>query len=237
MDELDRMRAAYDQLDRYASLVAHDLQAPARRIISFAQLLEDELGQVSQDALDYLGYIKRGAGELADLTAALLEFCRIEPELGPLRDVDLEAALAGVLDELAPEVAASGAVVESGGLPAVLATQALVRSVLRHLLTNALRHHGGTPPRVELTALGSRASDGSPTVRLSVRDHGPGIPRGDRMRAFEPLQRLGGPPSSSSGIGLAVVQRAVHTLGGRVWFEDPPLPDNGIVVVVELPAA
>jgi two-component system osmolarity sensor histidine kinase EnvZ len=104
-----------------------------------------------------------------------------------------------------------------------------LQRLLDNLLDNALRH-GAPPVEVILARAG-------PALRLSVRDHGPGIAPADRARALEafaqiePARATGG----SCGLGLAIVQRIAGAAGGRLTLEDTP--GGGLTAVVELPLA
>jgi signal transduction histidine kinase len=83
--------------------------------------------------------------------------------------------------------------------------------------------------------LGAEREDGF--VRITVDDRGPGIPRAERERVFEPYERLMRDESSErtgSGLGLAVVEYIASASGGRVWLDDSP--QGGTRAVLELPA-
>ena len=79
-----------------------------------------------------------------------------------------------------------------------------------------------TPPRERSAARRPWRQDimpGTPGVLLYVADSGPGVPAEDRERVFDPFYTTK-PPGRGTGLGLAVVQRSVHELGGVVWVEE-----------------
>jgi len=104
--------------------------------------------------------------------------------------------------------------------------------VVANLLSNAIKF---SPPGADVVvAIESRGEQ----VRITVRDHGPGIPEEFKSRMFEKFaqadssnQRQGG----GTGLGLSIVKQIVLRLGGEVGFSDPP--GGGTVFHVDLPRA
>jgi signal transduction histidine kinase len=104
--------------------------------------------------------------------------------------------------------------------------------VLLNLLDNAAKYG----PRGQTVRVGMCIRAFS--ARLSVADQGPGVPREERTRIWQPYRRLQrdvDAASGGSGIGLAVVRDLVEAHGGRVWVEDGD--GGGARFVVELPGA
>jgi two-component system sensor histidine kinase KdpD len=106
---------------------------------------------------------------------------------------------------------------EKPGLPLVLADRERIADVLTNLLDNADKYSPpGQPIEVNV-----RADDDAVTV--SVRDHGPGLPRGDLERVFDKFYRTDSSDSQSAygyGLGLYVCRRLVEAQGGRIWAEN-----------------
>lgn len=104
----------------------------------------------------------------------------------------------------------------------------LLTRLVRNLIQNALRH-GAPPVEVEV------AGDGV-TVRLSVRDHGAGVPEGERSRVFEPFYRPSGRSETAGGwgLGLSLVRQIARHHGATLRYEAPA--DGGARFVVEFPA-
>lgn len=108
----------------------------------------------------------------------------------------------------------------------------LLRQALVNLVDNALKY-GVLGQQIQLGA--ERSAN---VVRLSVDDHGPGVPVEERTRVFEPYERLFRDRTSErtgSGLGLAVVREIASLLNGRAWLEDAP--GGGTRAVIELPIA
>ena len=107
---------------------------------------------------------------------------------------------------------------------------ALLERVIANLVENALKWSPAEiPVRVEAGAVQDR-------VDLRIVDHGPGIPRSERDRVFQPFQRLGDLDRGTGvGLGLAVARGFVAAMGGELELEDTP--DGGTTAIVTLKAA
>ena len=108
------------------------------------------------------------------------------------------------------------------------------RNALRQILLNLLDNAAKYGPSSQTITVGSQIV--GDRARIWVEDEGPGIPREDRVRVWEPYVRLNRDAESStggSGIGLSVVRELVVLHGGRTRAESAP--GGGARVVVELP--
>ena len=110
------------------------------------------------------------------------------------------------------------------------ADRALLRSILTNLLENALKYrHPRRPARIQLTT--ERTDD---EVRVRVRDNGPGIPAEHRERIFRLFERLHSEESHpGTGMGLAVVRKAMNLIGGQVTVHDHDGP--GVTFLLRFP--
>jgi signal transduction histidine kinase len=163
----------------------------------------------------------------------LLEYSRSERRALQRARVDLAALVDDVVKGLAEAIASAGAVMIVALPPAsLLADPEGVAQVVRNLVENALKFsRGQAPPRVEI---GARVDGASCT--LSVRDNGVGFDMQYHERIFEIFQRLHRAEDyPGTGIGLALVHKAVSRMGGRVWAESAP--GHGATFFVELPLA
>ncbi len=81
-------------------------------------------------------------------------------------------------------------------------------------------------------------ADAAGRARITVRDHGPGVPAEALNDIFSPFYRVGTARERSSGgvgLGLSIAQRAVALHGGTIRAENAP--DGGLVVTIDMPAA
>jgi PAS domain S-box-containing protein len=224
------------ELDSFASTVAHDLRAPLRIMKGFSELLlEDYSGKV----LDAAGQecarkIDQASVRMSRLVDDLLAYSRLARADVPIHSVDLDAAVAETLKNMAEEIRGSKAeMTVERPLGRVLGHGGFLGQVLGNLLGNALKFvPPGAAPRVRLRT--TPAPDGR--LRLWVEDNGIGIALEYHDRIFNVFERLHRPDQyPGTGLGLAIVRRAVDRMGGEVGVES--VPDQGSRFWIELPKA
>lgn len=218
----ERLARSNQELDRFASVAAHDLQEPLRTISGFAGLLrERHADALDPTAQDYLAHIGGAVERMSRLVDDLLGYARAaEPPLGAasssseVEPVVLADAVGAVLEELQATIEARGAEVEVD-VPAdarVRAERRDVEAALRNLLSNAVKFAAADDPRVSVTA---ELMGGA--YRVTVLDNGIGIDPADRPRLFVPFARLHSASEyEGTGLGLAIAQRVVERNGGAI---------------------
>lgn len=221
---LDELEASHAELERsnrdlgeMASIAAHDLKSPLTTIGGYANLLLN-LPSVRSDpeALGYVERIDAGVGRLSALIDDLLAFSQLgsgyEPEL-----VDTAALVADVLDGLAADVAAAGAVVTIGEIPDVNGDAMQLQQLFQNLLGNAMKFRQ-PERRVEVGVTAERAGE---WCVFAVADNGIGIEPRHRDYVFKMFQRVQrGGDQPGTGIGLAICRRIIENHGGRIWIDE-----------------
>jgi signal transduction histidine kinase len=201
--------------------LVHDLRAPLRAMQGFTSLLLQEYGgHLDARAENYAHRICDSATRMDRLITDLLEFGNVGHM--PLRtsEVSLADAIESARDELKKAIRATDAeITVEGPLPKVLGNAGVLQKVFRHLLSNALTFTvNSVAPRIKIWA--EQADD---LIRVFVKDNGMGIPEEYRDRIFGIFERLHSDQSyPGTGIGLAIVSKAVERMDGRVGFESQP---------------
>lgn len=205
-------------LQSFAYSVAHDLRAPLRALQGFSQaLLEDYAPQLDSVAHDYVQRIDRAAQRMDELMQDILNYCRLDSIDISAQPLDLEQVVDEVLSLQEEALRNSAAeVVVQRPLPRVLGHHAILVQVLTNLLSNAIKFVApGVGPVLRFTAE-SRPG----CVRLWLADNGLGIAAEHHARIFMIFERLHGVENyPGTGIGLAIVQKGVTRMGGRVGVE------------------
>ncbi len=201
--------------------VSHDLRTPLASIkASSSTLLADDL-HLDDDTVHQLHQtIDEEVDRLNEIVSNLLAMSRLQ--VGALQlaysEVGIDEIVGRALVSLGDR--AGGVVVDvPDSLPRVRVDPALAERALANVLDNAL---AWSPPeqavRVEAAVVGDR-------VMLRVIDRGPGIPRADRDRVFQPFQRFGDTRTrvgAGVGLGLAVARGFTEAIGGELHLEDTP---------------
>jgi signal transduction histidine kinase len=217
LDERTRdLERSNDDLEQYAQMASHDLQAPLATIDLYLKLIQRRLPDASQEEIEGLLAGVGGSTErMRSLVRDLLQLARVgrgEPSREPL---DAHSVLDQALEDLAGPITDKGADVVSGPLPAVRGDRGQLCQLFQNLVGNAIKFSDSGAPRVVVTAA---VEDGQ--ARFAVRDNGIGIDPKHAERIFQPFQRLHGEERyEGTGIGLAICQRIVAHHGGRIWAE------------------
>ena len=237
--ELERanrsLETANQDLEAFSYSVSHDLRAPLRHVIGFAQMLEEHAREAVDDrGRRYLQTITDSANRMARLIDDLLAFSRLGRGTLTKSRVDLTALVHEVRAEVTAHEAAPGRVVQwrVDDLGEVQADPVLLRQVLVNLLSNALKY---SAPRdqAEISVATDVGDDGA--VVVVVRDNGVGFDPRYKERLFSVFQRLHRADEfPGTGVGLANVKRIVQRHGGRVWAESEP--NRGATFYFSLPA-
>lgn len=209
------------ELEAYTYSVSHDLRAPLRAIIGFAAAMNEDRGATLDETnRDYLAQIIRGAEQMDALIKDLLTLSRLRQEEHAIDLVDSEGIVRETLAEMASETGRRNATIEvEYPLPRVLANRTLLRQAVRNLVGNATKFVApGVAPRVRIFA-----ESRDDRFRFWVEDNGIGIAPADQERIFVPFERLHGVERyAGTGIGLAIVRKAVLNMGGAVGVESQP---------------
>jgi len=213
-----RLEAVNETLETFSYSVSHDLRAPLRHIMAFAEVLQQEAGpSLTLEHFNYLTAISRSAKRMGDLIDALLTFSRTgRVELQTTR-VDTGQLVKDVLEDFQAETTARNIAWTLHPLPSVQADQALLRMVLVNLISNAVKFSGArADSKIEI---GCMASENDEAI-LFIRDNGVGFDEKYAGKLFGVFQRLHGQSEfEGTGIGLANVQRIVNRHGGRAWAQ------------------
>ncbi|MCM2339994.1 ATP-binding protein [Rhodoferax sp.] len=227
-----QLTQANQELDTFAYSVSHDLKSPLRGIDGYSALLQEECAaQLSADGRLFVDNIRQGARQMTTLIDDLLAYSRMERRTLRSVPLPLRELVQAVLAEQSRQIDQQGAEVRIE-MPAlvVLADRDGVALVLRNLLENALKFSGNAkPPLVEIGA-----RDEGDACTLWVRDNGIGFDMQFHDRIFDIFQRLQRAEDyPGTGIGLALVSKAVTRMGGRVWAQSAP--GAGATLYVSLP--
>jgi signal transduction histidine kinase len=233
-----QLSASMTELEAFAYSLAHDLRAPVRAIHGFTQFaLEMSREEVGPSAAELLRRVVKAATRMDSLIQDVLNLTNVIQRPIALAAVDADALVRALVDER-PELSLPRAEIriESPLLP-VVAHEATLSQCLTNLLSNAVKFvELGVVPRVRVWSEELTTAATDPMVRLWVEDEGIGIAAKDRERIFEIFQRLNSSPRyEGSGIGLAIVRKAVERMGGRCGVDSAP--GKGSRFWLELPKA
>ncbi len=231
---LSELARTNSELEQFAYISSHDLKEPIRMVSQFAGLLQGRLaGRLSAEETRFLQRVVGGAARMHQLVEDLLEYTRVDRDAQRLESVDLAQVVRQALEILSPAIQESGATVEFSALPQVPATRSTMVQLFQNLIANAVKFRGRDAPRIAITATDEPEQA---AWRISVRDNGIGIDKGQHTRIFGVFQRLHTREEyPGTGIGLSICKKIIERLGGRIWVESEP--GQGATFNLRLPKA
>ncbi|PKN57819.1 MAG: hypothetical protein CVU56_08905 [Deltaproteobacteria bacterium HGW-Deltaproteobacteria-14] len=206
---------------QFAASAAHELRTPLAGVRMYGEMLAEGLGNPDRQRT-YARRVAAEADRLGRVVSNVLDFTRLERgnlAVAP-RPGDLGAAVTEIVQRIAPTLASHGATIaatlEPGALDARFDRDA-VAQIVSNLVDNAEKYTRAAADRAILVHV-ARAPGG---VRVSVRDHGEGIPPAQRRRLFRAFSRGGGADQPAGlGLGLALTRALVEAQRGRVDYRD-----------------
>ena len=208
------LRRSNQDLDQFAYIASHDLKAPLRAIDHLSTWLLEDVGHLLPDrSHEHLEKMRSRIKRMEGLLDDLLTYSRAGRFRGEAALVDMSEVVARVIETVSPPEGFTVHV--DGELPMLYTYSAPLETVLRNLVNNAIKHHDQPNGTIRISA---RAMD--EMVEFAVSDDGPGIDPAFHDRIFQMFQTLRPRDQvEGSGMGLAVVDKIVTSVGGTVKLE------------------
>ena len=225
---LDRLQAAFDDLEQLTSHASHELRTSLAVIKAHLELglsNEADLRREARAALAAADRLAQWAGDALALSARTLA----EPAV---TSVDLALLAAEVVDEYSRPGRKLTLDIPPEGVPPARGNEAWLRRALANLVDNAFKYG---PPEGPVEVKVEQRFD---AVIASVTDHGPGIPEAEQDRIWERHYRGLSARSGSKdgrGLGLALVKQAAEAAGGTAWVTSRP--GEGSTFFISIPVA
>jgi PAS domain S-box-containing protein len=207
------------ELELFSYSLTHDMRAPLRSIRSFVEIVleqnRERLGSAGVELLERaVGSVKR----MDRLILELLQFTRMSRSPVTMEPVDLERLIAGIIHERVEFQPPNANIEINRPLFRISGNEASLTQCLTNLLDNAVKFvPRGVTPYVRIST--ERNEQG---VRLWIEDNGIGIEKESRQRLFQLFQRVHKNSYPGTGIGLAIVRKAVERTHGQVGVESEP---------------
>ena len=202
------------ELKAFTYTVSHDLRAPLRAMQGFAQALkEDYASQLDDMGHEYAQRIVGAAHQMDGLILDLLAYSQLSRSDIRVVPVSLDLAINEAIADLQPLIDQQQAKISVEAMPKALGSYRIFVQVFTNLLSNAIKFvPDNVQPNIQISC-----EEQTDKVRIWVKDNGLGIDLAHQQRIFSVFERLHGIESyAGTGIGLAIVKKAVVRMGGDV---------------------
>lgn len=227
-----KLERSNQDLEHFATMTSHDLQAPLRKVMMFSDILKTQGGEaLSEEGRDYIERMQRATKRMQELINDLLALSRVNRKGHPFGPTDLNKVVAEALEELEASIHETGGQIDIiEPLPSIEADSRQLQQVFLNLIGNALKFHKkGQRPVI---AVSSEVQ--GDTCRIVVQDNGIGFKPEEAERIFGAFERLHGQEYyPGTGVGLAIVQKIIERHHGRVTAMGEP--DQGATFILDLP--
>ncbi|MDX9845528.1 MAG: histidine kinase N-terminal 7TM domain-containing protein [Tenuifilaceae bacterium] len=218
----DDLIKANAEKDKFFSIIAHDLKGPFQGFIGLTELMSGGMGNIDEQTMQEIASsINVSAKNLYELLDNLLNWSMIQR--GYKRFNPQKVLLSSVVDEVddifAPQIASKSIFYKSSidSTTSVLADRESLKTILRNLLSNALKftlHHGTITLSSQLVGKGF--------TQVTVSDSGIGMPDSIKSNLFSistKVSRPGTDKEPSTGLGLILCKELVEKHGGKIWVD------------------
>lgn len=234
-----KLEVSNHELQEFASVAAHDLQEPLRKIQSFSDRVQIKAKDVlSEEVFDYLDRIQSSAKRMQNLINDLLTYSRITTKAKPFSKVSLAEVISQVCSDLEFRIEQCMGKINIHDLPEIEAEPTQMHQLFLNLLSNALKFHKpDVPPLVHITAKivkNSHLTNFRDACEIRVSDNGIGFDEKYLDRIFIIFQRLHGRHEyEGTGIGLAVCRKIIDRHSGHISAQSNP--GEGATFILTLP--
>lgn len=218
-------------LEQFACIASHDLQEPLRKIMSFSEILKENLeSKLDEENKNYLNIIIDGGIRMSQLIKDLLEFSRVQSDSSEFIKTDLNKILQDVLSNLELYIKEKKARINiSNNLPTILGNPTLLQEVFQNLISNSLKFGNNENIKIEINCQLEQKK-----WLISIKDNGIGFDNKFSEKIFNIFNKLHSRNIyPGTGVGLALCQRIIEKHNGKIWAKAEP--NKGATFFLTLP--
>lgn len=240
----NELEAQNRELQQFAYAAAHDMKEPLRKVLFYTSAVLEKLqDQLPDREMNYLKLAADASKRMQGLIDDLLVYTKSSSSAAIFEQVDLAAIMEEIKIFYQDTIDRTGAVIQAGPLPVILAIPFQIRQLLENMLGNALKYcrHDRTPfiqiscDQVAGSAVRELAtSEYDLFYRITIKDNGIGFEPRYAEKIFEMFERLHGRDNyPGTGIGLALCKKIVQNHKG--WIKAEGHPEEGAKFFIYLP--
>ncbi len=226
----EALKRSNEELEQYAYVASHDLQAPLRSMVGFLQLLQGRYGEkIDGEGRHFIERAVSAGYRMQTLIGELLTLSRINTAEVVFEPCNLNRIVRDVLDNLDLNLQEKNAEVSCAELPCLAADPGQIQSLFQNLISNGVKYNRNPQPVIEI---GCR--ENGHAFLFFIKDNGIGIASQHHQNIFRVFERLHTEKDyPGTGLGLALCKKIVERHGGSIWVESRP--DEGSTFNFTLP--
>lgn len=210
----DKLTRVNEDLNSFTYIASHDLKSPLRGIFQLATWISEDLeDNINVETKEHLHLMRNRILRMEMLLDDLLAYSRVGRSTDDFVSINTQEMIENIFELQAPEKPIQ--LIIADDMPIVFAQKVPLELIFRNLIGNSIKHHD--KPNGVIKIAFKKMETG---FEFSVQDDGPGIPPEHQQRIFTIFQTLKSRDElEGSGIGLAIVKKAVESVGGKVTVE------------------
>lgn len=230
-DTNDKLNESNEGLKKFASIIAHDLRSPLKRIEAFIDVLNEDFDEsFDPEAKDVLSRINRASNRMRVMLDAMHSYTKCSNATIEGKEADLFSVLANVVESLGHMSDEATITVDIQDGYRIRGNADLLQYVFLNLVRNSIKFRGQEKPAISIAA---RQLQGD-RVEVSVQDNGIGIPPEYADKVFDMFARLHSEQEyEGTGMGLAICHKIINDHGGQIAVDQHV--SNGTRIVLTLP--
>jgi signal transduction histidine kinase len=241
LQNINRLESANKELDSFAFMASHDLQAPLRKIRVFSdRLVSDTSVHLDEDGKMYLNRIQQICIRMQELINDILQFSKITTGKEMLEEVDMNQLLEELVSDMDGSMTERMGKITIEPLSPLFVNRSLMRLLFSNLIENALKYsRKDVSPLIQIRSemtqeYGEENGNGQTTkyCRIYIQDNGLGFEQKYAEQIFEMFRRLRS-NAEGTGIGLALCKRIVEKHHG--FISAISKINEGSIFIVSLP--
>lgn len=211
---MSELRRAYEELEQFSFVLAHDLKGPLLAIEGFARLTHKKYSAwLDKSVNGYLATIQESARRMLKLIDNLRAY--VKSSVGPkeLNVVDMNRAVSQAVDNLRLDIEAYDVHIRTESLPVIWGDEVQIMQLCQNLIGNSIKYRKESEP-LTISISSERHAD---EWVFRFKDNGIGIQNSLFEKIFMKFQRGSAAAREGLGLGLTICKRIVERHGGRIW--------------------
>ncbi len=220
----NHIKRAYEELESFSHIVAHDLREPLRGIGNYSNfLIEDYSDKLDDKGIKMLNSLQKSSYRLENFIESLLHYSRISNQKNVSSLVDINSLIEDILSSLSINIDQKNIkIIFKANFPSIRCQKIKIREVFYNLISNAIRYNSNPEKIIEIGYNTIFDKDQNSEIYVFfVKDNGIGIDEMHHKIVFNMFKRLHGKDDfgGGSGAGLAIVKKIIEQHNGKIWIE------------------